>query len=133
MNTKELIKEDLTELSYESPEEYTCPDKTNISYPVEPDWYRSCETEAMARLSFKDGMWQALVNVTYLEGYSQGEQVFLDSIHGPHSLNESACEMILRVYNVPKHKIKLSDVSTTSPSELERLSIVPRVKFLKGL
>lgn len=95
-----------------------------IRYGVKPNWREECEIEAEATLYWdtKRRVWLAKVSGKFLEGYERGEQVFLDFLHEPRTLNQSACEKLLEAYGIDPSKVNRSDVPELDPSRLETLA-----------
>lgn len=92
-----------------------------IYYEAEPN---NCEREAKVRLYWNKerAMWLANVFGKFLEGYSRGEQVFIDFSHDSQALNQSACIKLLEAYGINPSEVNLSEVPKLEPSRLEILA-----------
>ena len=95
----------------------------HVTYEVIPNGEK-CEETAKAKLrwNLEQGIWIAKVEGYYMVGYERGTKLTLPFSHNPCCLNDSAARKLLEAYRVPEDRIKLDDVATTNPSDLEKLA-----------
>ena len=119
------MENETKELDYEPQENNATKLKNgNVVYEVKPNRRLSCETEANAKLYWDSAKsrWLASVSGKFLEGYEQGQQLFLDFCHLPAELNQSAIKKLLEAYKINSSKVELSEVPNLEPSKLEILA-----------
>jgi len=94
-----------------------------VSYDVEPGLADGTGRDAKAILYWdhQKVMWLAKVEGHFLEGYSQGEQVFLPFSEGPFSLDIYAKVKLFQAHSMVWDE-RLEDLVKTSPSKLEELA-----------